>query len=188
MFDGLRTVVKEEGFQGLMRGATGEIYSNAFVIFSLSIDIYYFHFVASIPRVATGSAVQLASYDSMKKILLSTPYFTDGVAAHLCASLMSGILVVVAMNPFDVVCTRIYNQPVTNSIVNGKTIVKPALYSGVFDCILKTLKGEGIFGFYKGFGAHYLRIGPHTVQIGTSKILNGFNDFKNIHYLFVDRS
>lgn len=37
------------------------------------------------------------------------------------------------------------------------------LYSGVFDCLLKTVKTEGLFAIYKGFFAHLARILPHTV-------------------------
>ena len=59
------------------------------------------------------------------------------------------------MNPIDVVSTRIYSQ----KVVNGKG----KLYSGVMDCFRKTLNSEGIRGFYKGWAAHYMRLGPHTI-------------------------
>lgn len=59
------------------------------------------------------------------------------------------------MNPFDVVSTRLYSQ----KVVNGQG----ALYSGVADCFQKTLKAEGLPGFFKGWTAHYLRLGPHTI-------------------------
>jgi solute carrier family 25 protein 34/35 len=37
------------------------------------------------------------------------------------------------------------------------------LYSGVFDCLYKTIKTEGIFAIYKGYFAHLARILPHTI-------------------------
>ena len=37
------------------------------------------------------------------------------------------------------------------------------LYTGVFDCLLKTVKTEGLFAIYKGFFAHLARILPHTI-------------------------
>jgi len=46
----------------------------------------------------------------------------DNVAAHMAASLVSGVGLVIAMNPFDVVATRLYNQKVESG--------KGALYSG----------------------------------------------------------
>lgn len=87
----------------------------------------------------------------MRACLLFLPHF----GCSLASSLISGFAVTVAMNPADVVSTRMYNQPV----VNGKG----ALYSSLFDCITKTARAEGVRGFYKGFVAHYLRLGPHTV-------------------------
>jgi solute carrier family 25 protein 34/35 len=46
--------------------------------------------------------------------------------------------------------SRLYNQ-------NGN------LYKGVFDCLGKTIKTEGIFAIYKGFLPHLARILPHTI-------------------------
>ena len=60
------------------------------------------------------------------------------------------------MNPFDVVSTRLYNQKVDAS---GRGL----LYRGWVDCFSRTVKAEGFFGLYKGWSAHYFRLGPHTV-------------------------
>lgn len=46
--------------------------------------------------------------------------------------------------------SRMYNQ-------NGN------LYKGVFDCLGKTIKTEGLLAIYKGFLPHLARILPHTV-------------------------
>lgn len=37
------------------------------------------------------------------------------------------------------------------------------LYSGVMDCVLKTVRTEGVLAIYKGFFAHLARILPHTI-------------------------
>ena len=37
------------------------------------------------------------------------------------------------------------------------------LYNGVFDCLYKTVKTEGVLAIYKGFFAHLARILPHTI-------------------------
>ncbi|KAB0795463.1 hypothetical protein PPYR_12302 [Photinus pyralis] len=35
------------------------------------------------------------------------------------------------------------------------------LYKNIPDCFRKIWKTEGVFGFYKGLTAHYMRLGPH---------------------------
>ena len=37
------------------------------------------------------------------------------------------------------------------------------LYSGLFDCLFKTIRTEGLLAIYKGFLAHLARILPHTI-------------------------
>ncbi|XP_061104150.1 solute carrier family 25 member 35 isoform X2 [Conger conger] len=43
------------------------------------------------------------------------------------------------------------------------TDLQGKLYRGFSDCFSKTLKNEGLIGLYKGIGASYFRIGPHTI-------------------------
>jgi len=68
----------------------------------------------------------------------------------------SGVVVVAMMTPFDVVSTRLYNQ---GTDIAGRGL----LYRGVTDCFVRTFTAEGIWGFYKGAGASFFRLGPHTV-------------------------
>ncbi len=37
------------------------------------------------------------------------------------------------------------------------------LYTGVFDCLRKTVGTEGVLAIYKGFLPHLARILPHTI-------------------------
>jgi len=129
-----RSIISEEGLKGLARGAN-----------------------AAALRVAVGSAAQLPSYDQCKYLLYHTGWFShrDSKWLQVCASLGSGVCVTTAMNPFDVVATRMYNQPV----VDGKG----AYYTSPLDCFIKIARAEGLRGFFKGYIAHYLRLGPHTV-------------------------
>lgn len=73
----------------------------------------------------------------------------------LTASMIGGVCVTLFMTPFDVVATRLYNQPVGAGRVG-------LLYTGLFNCFVKIYSTEGLFGFYKGWAASYLRLGPHT--------------------------
>ncbi|GLE10763.1 hypothetical protein PINS_up023003 [Pythium insidiosum] len=132
MIDGFVHVLKTEGFFGLYRGVTG-----------------------AVPRVVMGSAAQLSTYTQAKSMVHG-----DRCARRRRRAVRSefrgvGFAVATAMNPMDVVSTRLYSQ----KVVNGKG----ELYSGAVDCIIKTFRAEGIRGFYKGWTAQYFRIGPHTV-------------------------
>ncbi|EQC40847.1 hypothetical protein SDRG_01914 [Saprolegnia diclina VS20] len=131
-FDGLRQIVAKDGVAGLYRGING-----------------------AIPRVAVGSAAQMSTYASSKHLVLSSGLLEDGILAHFAASLVTGLAVTTAMNPFDVVSTRLYSQ----KVVDGKGV----LYDGVVDCFRKTFGAEGVRGMFKGWTAHYLRLGPHTI-------------------------
>lgn len=105
---------------------------------------------AAILRTGAGSAAQLPLYNFTKHEMMKTDFFGEGPSLHLSASVVAGFGVGIVMNPWDVILTRVYNQ-------------KGDLYSGPVDCFVKTIKSEGIFALYKGFGAQILRIAPHTV-------------------------
>ncbi|XP_019330253.1 PREDICTED: solute carrier family 25 member 34 [Aptenodytes forsteri] len=128
------SIYKQHGVAGLWRGVTG-----------------------AVPRVAVGSAAQLATFTSAKDWVCERQVsWGGGWAAVLAGGMVSGVAVAVTMAPFDVVSTRLYNQPV-DADGTGK------LYRGFLDCILQISSKEGLLGLYKGIGAVYLRLGPHTV-------------------------
>ncbi|KAM6046036.1 solute carrier family 25 member 34 isoform 1-T1 [Theristicus caerulescens] len=156
------SIYKQHGVAGLWRGVTG-----------------------AVPRVAVGSAAQLATFASAKDWVCERQWFGEGSwAAVLAGGMVSGVAVAVTMTPFDVVSTRLYNQPVdADGAVRQKMVgdtrffpgLRPAgvrsrllspqgkLYRGFLDCILQISSKEGLLGLYKGIGAVYLRLGPHTV-------------------------
>ncbi|KDO20760.1 hypothetical protein SPRG_13511 [Saprolegnia parasitica CBS 223.65] len=137
--EGFKAVLATDGLKGFFRGIGG-----------------------AVPRVSFGSATQLTCYEYFKGMLLSQPipstyvFHDQTVALHLSASILTGFFCVTAMNPFDVVSVRLYNQPLD---ATGKGL----LYDGPIDCAQKTLAKEGIKGAFKGWTVQYLRLGPHTV-------------------------
>ncbi|XP_027548914.1 solute carrier family 25 member 34 [Neopelma chrysocephalum] len=129
-----RSIYRQHGVVGLWRGVTG-----------------------AIPRVTVGSAVQLATFASAKDWVCERQWFRKGSwSAVLAGGMVSSVAVAVAMTPFDTISTRLYNQPV-DADGTGK------LYRGFLDCILQISHKEGLLGLYKGIGAVYFRLGPHTV-------------------------
>ena len=134
-WSGLLQIAREEGVRGLYRGAT-----------------------AAMLRVGVGSGVQLSTYDGVKALIVRQSggrLRSSDVATHFLASMTAGVVITFAMNPFDVISTRMYNQPVLAG--------RGALYSSLLDCAAKIARSEGPLGFYKGVVPHYLRLGPHTI-------------------------
>lgn len=143
--DGLRKIGGNEGIKGLYRGVG-----------------------AAMVRTGFGSSVQLPTYFFAKRRLVRHLDMQEGPALHLSSSAVSGFVVCCVMHPpgtsatckprenlltldwSDTIMSRMYNQ-------TGN------LYSGVFDCLFKTIKTEGLLAIYKGFNAHLARILPHTI-------------------------
>jgi solute carrier family 25 protein 34/35 len=127
------SVIKQDGIKGLWRGAQ-----------------------AAALRVGIGSAVQLSTYERVKMILIKFPLFpSDAVRTHFVGSFITSFVLVLAIQPFDTVSTRMYNQkPVPG---------QPPMYQNLLDCLNKTFRIEGVRGLYKGSLENYLRLGPHVI-------------------------
>ncbi|KAI9827782.1 MAG: Mitochondrial oxaloacetate carrier protein [Thelocarpon impressellum] len=105
---------------------------------------------AAMIRTGFGSSVQLPTYFFAKRRLMEHLRMGEGPALHLASSTASGFVVCCVMHPPDTIMSRMYNQ-------TGN------LYKGVFDCLFKTVRTEGVLAIYKGFFAHLARILPHTI-------------------------
>ncbi|CAJ0650579.1 5346_t:CDS:2 [Entrophospora sp. SA101] len=89
-FDALKQISKKGGIKDLFRGVD-----------------------AAMLRTGVGSATQLSSYFYIKRWTIQETGLTDSdILVHVFSSLLSGLCVCTAMNPFDVISTRMYNQKV----------------------------------------------------------------------------
>ena len=130
-FDAFYRIMKyENGIYGLYKGAT-----------------------PTVVRAAILTSIQLSIYDQSKRIMLRSGYFQDSPSTHIIASLISGLLSTTAVNPADVIKTRI--------MCDGAT--KKCLYKNPIDCVYKTMMNEGPRAFMKGWLPNYLRVGPHCL-------------------------
>lgn len=117
------------------------------------------------PRVVVASAVQLATYDSVKDLFVQRLGLSPKATfTHVCASMVTGVAVVVAMQPFDFAATRLVNT-LTSAEQGGKAAAPTAAFAGPLDVIRKTVATEGPLGVYKGVTANYLRFGPYCVLV-----------------------
>ncbi|KAK1800068.1 hypothetical protein P4O66_006566 [Electrophorus voltai] len=127
-------IYRREGVIGLWRGVNG-----------------------AVPRVMVGSGAQLATFSSAKEWVAGGQWFSpNSWMIALTAAIISGVAVAITMTPFDVISTRLYNQPVDK-------LKRGHFYTGFLDCLLKVWRVEGVLGLYKGMGPVFIRLAPHTV-------------------------
>lgn len=133
--DACRSIVREEGVAGFWRG----------------IPVFLVRCVALV-------GAQMTTYDAVKHCLLTNDSFRcqDGPLVHCEASAVAAGAGCVCMQPFDLVGSRMMNQPVD---AQGK----PLMYKGAVDCFVKTVQSEGVAGLYKGVTANYTRMAPQYI-------------------------
>ncbi|KYQ89105.1 mitochondrial substrate carrier family protein [Tieghemostelium lacteum] len=130
-----REIIDKEGVRGLYKGVS-----------------------ATTQRAALLTASQIPAYDHIKHVLLDHNIIAgEGIKLHTVSSIFAGLVAATTTSPVDLIKTRIMNQPFDP--VTGKGL----LYSSNYQCLVKTVKAEGLLGLYKGFIPNWLRIGPHTI-------------------------
>ncbi|MQM13373.1 hypothetical protein Taro_046299 [Colocasia esculenta] len=95
---------------------------------------------------------ELACYDQAKRFIVNNKICGDNTYAHILASIASGLSATTLSCPDDVVKTRMMNQ------VGGKGT--KTMYMNSCDCLVKTVKYEGIMALWKGFFPTWARLGP----------------------------
>ena len=104
---------------------------------------------ANILRGVLLSASQLATYDHTKHLMKENGLMEEGVPLHFTASFISGLVAQTVIMPADTMKTRVMNDRMR--------------YSGLLDCLQKTVKEEGLIALYKGFVPALARQGPVMV-------------------------
>ena len=113
---------------------------------------YFKGVTTSVQRAAVINGTGIACYDHAKQKLLEHTPLGDDVPVHVLASGASGLMSTLVSNPFDCVKTRIMNQRPDSS--------GALMYRGPLDCLLKTVRAEGMLALYKGFVPTVSRLGP----------------------------
>jgi solute carrier family 25 protein 14/30 len=113
---------------------------------------FYKGLQANVFRAMILTAAQLGTYDHIKHTILRLNLLADGPSCHFASSICAGVVMATATSPVDIIKTRLMNQP-----------VDAKLYTGFVDCLAKIRRNEGLAGFYKGFTAQWMRMGPFTI-------------------------
>lgn len=95
---------------------------------------------------------ELACYDHAKRFIIKNQICDDNLYGHTLSSIMSGLSATALSCPADVVKTRMMNQ-VSREDGNVK-------YRNSYDCLVKTVRIEGLKALWKGFLPTWARLGP----------------------------
>ncbi|KAF4677903.1 hypothetical protein FOL47_008969 [Perkinsus chesapeaki] len=106
--------------------------------------------IPNMQRAFLVNAAELATYDQCKEEIVKV--FGDNTFSYFVSSMIAGLVAAIVSTPVDVAKTRLMNQDLT----------KGRAYKGLTDCLVKTVKSEGVFALYKGFIPNWVRIGPYT--------------------------
>lgn len=121
-----RDIASREGLRGLYKGIS-----------------------PTVQRAAIVAAVELASYDECKGLLVrQLGMGATAITTHFSASLMAGFLTTIASSPADVVKSRIMAQPVD---ARGRGLT----YHSTLDCVRKTVAAEGAASLWRGFWPNF---------------------------------
>ncbi|PRQ40745.1 putative mitochondrial carrier domain-containing protein [Rosa chinensis] len=108
---------------------------------------------------------ELACYDHAKRFVINIQISEDNIYAHTLASIMSGLSATALSCPADVVKTRMMNQ---SEFKEGKI-----MYSSSYDCLVKTVKVEGLRALWTGFFPTWAGLGLGNLCSGSR--MRGFD-------------
>ena len=130
---------------------------------------FYKGIEANVMRAMILNATKMACYDTCKGVC-RTAGVPDGILLQFMSAFSAGFFMTCTVSPFDIVRTRLMNQP-----------ADAKLYNGFADCVAKMLKNEGPLGFYKGFIPIWSRFAPTTcLQLIIFEQLRGIMGMKSL--------
>lgn len=123
--------------------------------------------VPAISRAVTYNASQLVSFDEFKEIITDIRGEWD-FTGRCIAVLMSGVVCATVALPSDNLKTKLQKM---KAGPDGKLP-----YRGMFDCLLKSVKREGVLGLWVGLPTFITRVAPYSVAVLM------INDYLNTHF------
>lgn len=123
--------------------------------------------VPNVSRAVLVNFGELATYDHSKQFIKKTLSMKDNTPLHVLSSICSGFVASLCCTPADVIKSRMMQ---TNSP-----------YNGLSDCLIKTIRLEGVHSLYKGFFPIWFRLAPWQLTFWISyeklRIFSGLDGF-----------
>jgi hypothetical protein len=126
---------------------------------------------ANVMRACVLNGSKMATYDKTKGIIVDgTGWSRKDPRTVFCASVIAGFVMTICVSPFDMIRTKLMNQP-TDKLI----------YNGFVDCVTKTVKAEGALSLYRGFLPIWGRFAPSaTLQLLSLETLYGLCGYESI--------
>jgi hypothetical protein len=117
---------------------------------------FYRGIEANIARACVLNGTKMAVYDAAKGYVSGgTGWTRKDPRTIFCSATISGFCMTCTVSPFDMLRTRLMNQPTDKK-----------LYNGFVDAAVKIMKNEGPGAFYRGFFPIWARFAPTaTLQL-----------------------
>lgn len=133
--DALLRITKEEGITTLWRGCS-----------------------PTIVRAMCLNMAQFGTYTQVKQILLENYNAPDNFLTHIQAATCGGVMASIASLPADNIKSKIQNMS-----ADPKTGEMP--FKSPIDCLVKSVKNNGVTSLWKGLPAYVTRISPHAILV-----------------------
>ena len=117
---------------------------------------FYRGIQANIARACVLNGTKMAVYDVAKgKVSSAAGWTRKDPRTIFCSATISGFFMTCTVSPFDMIRTKLMNQPTDKK-----------LYNGFVDCFVQIMKKDGPLAFYRGFFPIWARFAPTaTLQL-----------------------
>uniref|UniRef100_A0A5S6QJT1 Mitochondrial uncoupling protein 4 n=1 Tax=Trichuris muris TaxID=70415 RepID=A0A5S6QJT1_TRIMR len=123
----------------------------------------------SCQRAALVNMSDMATYDTVKHLLLKHTDMADNYVTHALSSACSGLAAALTSTPMDVVKTRMMNQAMRPSRAGDQAYPSPQpYYKSTVDCLRRTVRNESFLALYKGFWPIWARMAPWSLTFWVS--------------------
>jgi len=113
---------------------------------------FYRGLEANIMRAMVLNGTKMSCYDNIKRELLNNGIIKKkGILLETISAFGAGFFMTCTVAPFDMIRTRLMNQPADAKI-----------YNGFVDCLTKIIAKEGVKGLWTGFIPIWGRFAPTT--------------------------
>lgn len=112
---------------------------------------FYRGIEANVMRAMVLNGTKMSCYDTIKGEIVKSGLVPKGLATQFVAAFGAGFFMACTVAPFDMVRTRLMNQPPDAKV-----------YNGFVDCVVKIVAKEGPGGLYAGFIPIWARFAPTT--------------------------